>query len=1192
MFGILATEDRYRQGWFSRTGTAGQLYLEFFTEILCIEGSVCGWPVTLAIRLTQIRANPGSFQKTSPVVFWLFRLEHRDHGPYFRILGHVAQCMAISRGAEELYLQEARLERQYKDCEPLLKSISTIISSKPTNDAEALSEPSKRAVRRLCGFWDRVVLLHQNGQLRSDFFAPESPWRERGRSFRQLMEPLDIKIMQQEGQLRRSNSGGGMHRPERYKFLEDQEINGSPRWRSGESATIKELLAERRAALRGIDVEALQARAASLSNRPGPAAAAGAGLRCRAASLGTGNAAAFDRVSCHDRAAAQLQSQLAAEAAAFISARALHHTTKERLIKVHDNASTELSAVAKPAATPEIPAAAPAAQGRTEQEPPPPSRRGLQRSNSALAVVKECPTEQEASQAPESPKANENDCPVPPAVSLAQPSPVRTRGDSARRPEPVTTPPNPKTVYPQKAAAAIPSASLPAQPVSASVPAKRVWAAETPQAISDAGPSTPVEEQAPEASLEPPLTPAKAPELASALSWAPTTPDQSMEALPTSIKPDWVQNNLAKTPSQEGQPLKNTGDAVWEAEGVIPLVTMLSLADSTHAIAAASAIGQLASANNKAFQIGVGEAGGLKKLLGMAQSDYPMAAAAAAKALGGLVTRSRVMQESLLGAEGATVIVQLLDTKAGKSFQKEGSGREDSAQHRRPASNGQDKMQLLRVSLTQQDAWEKQAAAAVALSSFVQGFGPGHKEVMRVGGIPKLVALLGSSSETVKERAIEALLAVVGKDASNQSRLRESGGVPSVLSVMQGAGGAAHSRAAEHAGALLYRLTFYQTAHADLQAAGCIQALVPLLQSGDARLKRHAVWAIQNLTAGGPETEEAICAAGGVPALLSLIRSCIEEPEQATLLEPATVALLNLAAGSDAHKEAIVEADALPVLVKLLTHQGQMAGHAARALWNLTSKHTANQDAVREAGAIPPLVDLLAAPNTIKGSKNGAVPAQEEASGALGSLARGHPPNQDAVRAAGAIARLISLVTSGTPAVRGQAAWALQALTEGNAACREDFKNSNGVAALTGLLRFPEQWNWTPAVGTLKNVAQGERPMTDALLAEGAVPVLVDLLTFGRPILQVGAADTLGSMGAASKEAKTAIHEAGGADKLKELCSAASVASATVKKAAKRALADMGTVKQSRNKDPVMIRAATKVINFKLRLLGMQKIPE
>ena len=64
-------------------------------------------------------------------------------------------------------------------------------------------------------------------------------------------------------------------------------------------------------------------------------------------------------------------------------------------------------------------------------------------------------------------------------------------------------------------------------------------------------------------------------------------------------------------------------------------------------------------------QIGVGEAGGLKKLLGMAQSDNPMAAAAAAKALGGVVMRSRLMQESLLDAEGAEVIVQLLDTEAG-----------------------------------------------------------------------------------------------------------------------------------------------------------------------------------------------------------------------------------------------------------------------------------------------------------------------------------------------------------------------------------------------------------------------------------------------------------------------------------------------------------------------------------------------
>ncbi len=58
--------------------------------------------------------------------------------------------------------------------------------------------------------------------------------------------------------------------------------------------------------------------------------------------------------------------------------------------------------------------------------------------------------------------------------------------------------------------------------------------------------------------------------------------------------------------------------------------------------------------------------------------------------------------------------------------------------------------------------------------------------------------------------------------------------------------------------------------------------------------------------------------------------------------------------------------------------------------------------------------------------------------------------------------------------------------------------------------------------------------------------------------VQVGAADTLGSMAATSREAGMAIHEAGGTDKLKELCSAASAAPAAVKKAAGRCLANMG----------------------------------
>ena len=84
----------------------------------------------------------------------------------------------------------------------------------------------------------------------------------------------------------------------------------------------------------------------------------------------------------------------------------------------------------------------------------------------------------------------------------------------------------------------------------------------------------------------------------------------------------------------------------------------------------------------------------------------------------------------------------------------------------------------------------------------------------------------------------------------------------------------------------------------------------------------HCIYCVPySCTAGEPETEEAICEAGGVPALVSLIRRSAEAPDQADLLQPATIALCNLAAGDEARRNAIVEAGALPTLVKLLSHQ-------------------------------------------------------------------------------------------------------------------------------------------------------------------------------------------------------------------------------------------------------------------------------
>lgn len=61
----------------------------------------------------------------------------------------------------------------------------------------------------------------------------------------------------------------------------------------------------------------------------------------------------------------------------------------------------------------------------------------------------------------------------------------------------------------------------------------------------------------------------------------------------------------------------------------------------------------------------------------------------------------------------------------------------------------------------------------------------------------------------------------------------------------------------------------------------------------------------------------------------------------------------------------------------------------------------------------------------------------------------------------------------------------------------------DGAAKICGMLKFPEQWNWTPLVGILRNLAKGEPSAREKLLEAGAVPVLADILACGRPSLQV-----------------------------------------------------------------------------------------
>ena len=84
-----------------------------------------------------------------------------------------------------------------------------------------------------------------------------------------------------------------------------------------------------------------------------------------------------------------------------------------------------------------------------------------------------------------------------------------------------------------------------------------------------------------------------------------------------------------------------------------------------------------------------------------------------------------------------------------------------------------------------------------------------------------------------------------------------------------------------------------------------------------------------------------------------------------------------------------------------------------------------------------------------------------------------------------------------------QAAWALHAMTGKNEACMEDMVGLEAPARLLPLLSHPELWNWTPVVSTMQNMSVGTQQAQHALVRADAMTVFLDILSFGRPTLQV-----------------------------------------------------------------------------------------
>mmetsp|Transcript_33921 Transcript_33921/g.82434 ORF Transcript_33921/g.82434 Transcript_33921/m.82434 type:complete len:404 (+) Transcript_33921:25-1236(+) len=177
-----------------------------------------------------------------------------------------------------------------------------------------------------------------------------------------------------------------------------------------------------------------------------------------------------------------------------------------------------------------------------------------------------------------------------------------------------------------------------------------------------------------------------------------------------------------------------------------------------------------------------------------------------------------------------------------------------------------------------------------------------------------------------------------------------------------------------------------------------------------------------------------------VRTLLSLM-----DIEHASTAPDAAGALANLCTQDEARQLVMGAADTLPLCVKLLGRGcgSPLTTEVVRVISNLALKPSF-RDQIRRANAIAPLVAFLSSDPSSGLVMQTAV--------ALRNLSRDNLRNQDAIRDAGGISRLVKLLAVDT-SVAHEAAKALKNLMMGNPTNKKELQDVGGVAPLLSLLR-------------------------------------------------------------------------------------------------------------------------------------------
>ncbi|EDO43577.1 predicted protein [Nematostella vectensis] len=295
--------------------------------------------------------------------------------------------------------------------------------------------------------------------------------------------------------------------------------------------------------------------------------------------------------------------------------------------------------------------------------------------------------------------------------------------------------------------------------------------------------------------------------------------------------------------------------------------------------------------------------------------------------------------------------------------------------------------------------------------------------------------------------------------------------------------------------------------------AGGVPALVTLLKTDDEDLQGCAASVLCNI-GSHEEVRLEVSAADAVVVVIKLLNSPV-----AMIHSRSAVIIGDLGCVSN-NQEKIAEEGGIEALVGLLNSDVEhVLVNAVNALRVVADGSKSNQKAIAESGALDILISLL----STRSKK-----LQANTAACLSSLAKCHHDNQDLIVAKGAVKSLVTLARSKSSVCQVKAASALEALAEKNPEAQKIIDEADAPKPLIRLLKMWSIEVKEQGAGALWALAGSVRSHQQRIASMIGINILVDMLMLKSERLQYIAGSAMIALATENIENQNKIVAGGG----------------------------------------------------------------